>query len=107
MRDGRNAVGTAIDSIVSLGCVISGGHLERSVLGPWTTVESGAKVVDSVVFERVSVGANAVVQRAILDKDVVVAPGASVGVDHEADRSRGYTVTDTGITVVGKGVRVQ
>ena len=106
VRDGRNNVGTAIDSIVSLGCVVSGGHLERSVLGPWTVIESGAKVVDSVVFERVSIGANAVVQRAILDKDVVVAPGATVGVDHDADRNRGFTVTDTGITVVGKGVRV-
>ena len=106
VRDGRNSVGTAIDSIVSLGCVVSGGHLERSVLGPWTVIESGAKVVDSVVFERVTIGANAVVQRAILDKDVVVAPGATVGVDHDADRARGFTVTDTGITVVGKGVHV-
>jgi len=106
VRDGRNNVGTAIDSIVSLGCVISGGHLERSVLGPWTVIESGAKVVDSVVFERVTIGANAVIQRAIVDKDVVVAPGATVGVDPDADRNRGFTVTDTGITVVGKGVHV-
>ncbi|HEY4225849.1 MAG TPA: glucose-1-phosphate adenylyltransferase [Pseudolysinimonas sp.] len=103
VRDGKNAVGTAIDSIVSLGCVISGGHLERSVLSPWVTIDSGAKVVDSIVFERVHIGENAVIQRAILDKDVVVAPGATVGVDHDADRARGFTVTDSGITVVGKG----
>ncbi len=103
VRDGRNAVGTAIDSIVSLGCVISGGHLERSVLSPWVTIDSGAQVVDAIVFERVHIGANAVVRRAILDKDVVVAPGAAVGVDHDADRARGFTVTDSGITVVGKG----
>src|SRR6478609_7520028 len=57
VRDGQNAVGTAIDSIVSLGCVISGGHLERVVLGPWVTVDSGARVTDSVVFERVEIGA--------------------------------------------------
>jgi glucose-1-phosphate adenylyltransferase len=106
VRDGRNNIGTAIDSIVSLGCVVSGAHLERSVLGPWTTVGSGAKVVDSVVFERVEVGPNAIVQRAILDKDVVVAEGAKVGVDHDSDRARGFTVTDSGITVVGKGVHV-
>jgi len=106
VRDAKKAIGTAIDSIVSLGCVVSGGHLERSVLGPWTIVQSGARVVDSVVFERVDVGANAIVQRAILDKDVVVEPGATVGVDHDADRARGFTVTETGITVVGKGVRV-
>lgn len=106
VRDGKNTVGTAIDSIVSLGCVVSGGHLERSVLGPWVTIASGARITDSVVFERVEIGANATVQRAILDKDVVVAPGATVGVDHDADRTRGFTVTESGITVVGKGVRV-
>ena len=106
VRDGRGGVGTAIDSIVSLGCVISGGHIERSVLGPWVTIDSGAKVVDAVVFERVHIGENAVIQRAILDKDVVIAPGASVGVDHDADRARGLTVTESGITVVGKGESV-
>jgi glucose-1-phosphate adenylyltransferase len=103
VRDGKGAVGTAIDSIVSLGCVISGGHLERSVLSPWVTIGSGARVVDTIVFERVRIGENAVIQRAILDKDVVIAPGATVGVDHDADRARGLTVTDSGITVVGKG----
>jgi glucose-1-phosphate adenylyltransferase len=106
VRDGHDAVGTAIDSIVSLGCVISGGHIERSVLGPWVIMDSGAKVVDAVVFERVHIGENAVVRRAILDKDVVVAPGATVGVDHDADRARGFTVTESGITVVGKGETV-
>ncbi|WP_166864299.1 MULTISPECIES: glucose-1-phosphate adenylyltransferase [unclassified Salinibacterium] len=106
VRDSENRVGSAVDSIVSLGCVVSGGHLERVVLGPWAKIESGARISDSVVFERVEVGANAVVQRAILDKDVVVAPGAQVGVDHDADRLRGFTVTESGITVVGKGVRV-
>jgi glucose-1-phosphate adenylyltransferase len=63
-------------------------------------------VVDAVIFERVHVHANATVRRAILDKDVVIGEGASVGVDHEADRARGFTVTETGITVVGKGVVV-
>jgi glucose-1-phosphate adenylyltransferase len=106
VRDGKGGVGTAIDSIVSLGCVISGGHIERSVLGPWVTIDSGAKVVDAVVFERVHIGENAVIQRAILDKDVIIAPGATVGVDHDADRARGLTVTESGITVVGKGETV-
>jgi glucose-1-phosphate adenylyltransferase len=54
----------------------------------------------------VRVGADAVVSKAILDKDVVICPGATVGVDAELDRSRGFTVTDSGITIVGKGVTV-
>ncbi|WP_295117671.1 glucose-1-phosphate adenylyltransferase [uncultured Leifsonia sp.] len=106
VRDGRGALGTTIDSIVSLGSVISGAHLERSVLGPWATVDSGAKVVDSVVFERAVIEPNAFVGRAILDKDVVVAEGARIGVDPDRDRARGFTVTESGITVVGKGVNV-
>jgi glucose-1-phosphate adenylyltransferase len=59
-----------------------------------------------VVFDRVRIGPNAVVRRAILDKDVVIAEGATVGVNHDEDRARGFTVTDSGITVVGKGVFV-
>ncbi len=95
-----------IDSITSLGGVISGAHVERSVLGPWVIAESGARIVDSIVFDKVHIGAGAVITRAILDKDVEVEPGATVGVDHDRDRERGFTVTDGGITVVGKGVRV-
>jgi glucose-1-phosphate adenylyltransferase len=106
VRDDRGSLGTTIDSIVSLGSVISGAHLERSVLGPWSKVDSGAKVVDSVVFERAVIEPNAFVNRAILDKDVVVAEGARIGVDHDRDRARGFTVTESGLTVVGKGVHV-
>lgn len=106
VRDAKGNLGQTIDSIVSLGCVISGAHIERSVVGPWSTIESGASITDAVVFERVHVRANATVRRAILDKDVVIGEGASVGIDHEADRARGFTVTETGITVVGKGAIV-
>ncbi len=106
VRDAKGNLGTTSDSIVALGCVISGAHIERSVVGPWTTIESGATVSDSVLFERVNIGPDAIVRRAILDKDVVVADGATVGVDRDADLARGFTVTDTEITVVGKGVIV-
>ena len=106
VRDARGFVGTTIDSIVSPGSVLSGAHVERSVLGPWTSIESGAMVIDAIVFERVRIGPNAVVRKAILDKDVVVDAGAEVGVNAEADRAKGFTVTDSGITIVGKGVHV-
>jgi glucose-1-phosphate adenylyltransferase len=107
VRDANGSIGTTIDSIVSLGSVISGAHLERSVLGPWATIESGAQVIDSIIFERVHVQPGATVRRAILDKEVIVSAGASIGVDRDRDLARGFSVTDTGITVVGKGVHVQ
>ena len=107
VRDAHGALGTMIDSIVSLGCVISGAHIERSVLGPWAAIDSGSQVVDSIIFDRVQIKPGAIVRRAILDKDVVVAAGASVGVDRDRDLARGFSVTDSGITVVGKGIHVQ
>ena len=106
VRDEAGNVGEAIDSIVSLGSLIQGAHVERSVLGPWIRIESGAKVADSVVFEHCTIGRKAEIRRAILDKQVIVEEGAKIGVDHDRDRARGFTVTDSGITVVGKGVRV-
>ncbi len=101
-RDGRGVTGTMIDSIISLGSVISGAHIERSVLGPWAKVESGSSITDSILFDRVQVRPGAVIRRAILDKNVVVHENAQVGIDHNHDRARGFTVTDSGITVVEK-----
>ncbi|GGA56623.1 glucose-1-phosphate adenylyltransferase [Pseudoclavibacter endophyticus] len=102
VRDGRGTTGTMIDSIISLGAVISGAHVERSVLGPWSRIDSGSLVADSILFDRVNVKAGAVVRRAILDKNVIVCEGASIGLDREHDLRRGFTVTESGITVVEK-----
>jgi len=107
VRDGVGRIGNAIDSVVSLGSVLSGTHLERSVVGPWTLAGGGSTITDAVLFDHVVVGAGARIHRAILDKNVVLEDGATVGVDRERDIARGFTVTDTGITVVGKSVRVE
>ena len=106
VRDSVGRIGNAIDSIVSLGSVLSGTHLERSVVGPWTLADGGSTITDSVLFDHVRVGAGARIHRAILDKNVVLDEGATVGVDRERDLQRGFTVTETGITIVGKGVHV-
>ncbi|MDO5700390.1 MAG: glucose-1-phosphate adenylyltransferase [Bowdeniella nasicola] len=102
----RERLGHALDSIISPGVIISGGEVLGSVLGPHVRVNSWSSVRESVVFDSVNVGRNATVVRAILDKNVVVEEGAHVGIDHEYDRARGFTVTDNGITVVPKGWRI-
>ncbi|HWI00396.1 MAG TPA: glucose-1-phosphate adenylyltransferase [Propionibacteriaceae bacterium] len=98
--------GLALDSIVSPGCIVSGGSIEDSVLSPNVRVQENAKVSDSVILSNVTIGRRAMVRRAILDKNVVVPENARVGVNEEEDRARGFTVSDSGITVVGKGVTV-
>ena len=98
--------GTALDSVVSAGCIISGGVIERSVLSPNVRVAEKAQIAESVILTGVRIGSRAVVRRAILDKNVVVEEGAQVGVDAATDLARGYTVSENGITVVGKGVTI-
>jgi len=98
--------GTAEDSIVSAGSIISGGDVDRCVLSPDVVVDKWAKVEESILFGGVRVGRNAVIRRAILDKHVIVDDGAEVGVNREADLARGFYLSDGGITVVPKNVRV-
>jgi len=106
VHDGEGNQGRTTDSIVSLGTVVSGGIVERSVLSPNVRVHSRASVTDSVLLDDVQVGRDSTIRRAILDKGVVVADGAAVGVDRDRDLARGFTVSETGITVVAKGVLV-
>jgi len=103
--DDEDRTGHALDSMVCSGCVISGGVVRRSVLSPGVLVHSYAQVEDAVVMQGADIGRNAVVRRAILDKNVVVEPEAQLGVDLERDRER-FVVSAGGVVVVGKGQTV-
>jgi len=107
IHDSEGNQGRTNDSIVSLGVVVSGSVIERSVLSPKVRVFSRSLVTDSVILDNVEIGRDCTIRKAILDKDVAVADGASVGVNRERDLERGFTVTDSGITVVTKGLLVK
>lgn len=97
--DDENRRGEAIDSIVSGGCILSGGKVRNSVLGRGVRVHAGAVVEDSVILDNCDIGRRAQIRRAILDKNVRVAPDSTIGFDAEQD-NRLYHVTESGIVVV-------
>jgi glucose-1-phosphate adenylyltransferase len=95
--------GLARDSIVCSGTIVSGANVGSSVLGNHTYVSSGAVVERSVLFDNVVIGQGAVVRNAIIDKNVIIPEGTLIGVDHVEDLRRGFTVSEGGVTVLGKG----
>jgi glucose-1-phosphate adenylyltransferase len=106
VRGENNAVGTALDSIVANGVVISGGVVEGSVLSHDVFIGTRSRVIDSVLMDKVNIGEGAVVNRAIIDKNVKVPAGAAIGLDPDLDRARGFKVSESGITVLSKGQEV-
>ncbi len=92
--------GQNIDSYVCAGCITSGGTVRRSIIGPRCKINSYSLVEDSILFENVTVGRNVKIRKTIIDKNVVIPDGSTIGYNPEADRSRGYTVTESGIVVV-------
>jgi glucose-1-phosphate adenylyltransferase len=100
--DDADRRGKAVDSLVSGGVIVSGGVVRRSILSPGAFIHSRALVEDSVIMHDVDVGRDAVLRRAIIDKNVKIPDGCQIGVDHEHDRARGFTVSAGGVVVVGK-----
>ncbi|TBR20437.1 glucose-1-phosphate adenylyltransferase, partial [bacterium] len=99
-------VGLALDSLVSSGCIISGGQIKRCIVSPNVRVNSYSQVYDSILMEGVNVGRHANIRRAIIDKDVNVPPGTVIGYDLEEDKKR-FFVSDAGIVVVAKGTEIK
>ena len=100
--DEENRRGQAIDSIVSGGCILSGGIVRKSVLGRGVRVHTGALIEGRVIMDNCDIGRGAKLRRVILDKNVRIPPGWQVGYDLGADRARGWHVTDSNIVVIGR-----
>jgi len=99
-QEGRR-MGLALDSIVSAGCIISGGRVVHSVLSPGVRVNSYCEVEYSILMPGVEVGRYSRIRRAILNTGVSIPESSVIGFDQQADRAKGYTITEGGITVVG------
>ena len=96
-------VGMATNSMVSEGCIVSGGSLSRCILSPKVRINSYSQVSDSILMENVNVGRHCEIRNAIIDKNVEIPPHTKIGFDREVDTQRGFFVSPNGITVVPKG----
>lgn len=95
--------GVALDSIVCPGCIISGGRVEASVLGPDVRVNSFSYIFESILFDRVNISRRCRIRRAIIDKDVIVPEGTVIGYDPEDDKRRFQYISPGGVVVIPKG----
>jgi glucose-1-phosphate adenylyltransferase len=99
-------VGHATDSLISEGCIVSGGHVHRSIVSPRVRVNSYSYVEGCILFEDVTVGRHCKIRRAIIDKHVDIPPGTVIGYDPEEDKAR-FQVTESGIVIIPKGMRIE
>ena len=96
-------IGMATNSMVSEGCIISGGGLSHCVLSPKVRINSYSSVSDSILMEDVEVGRYSQIRKAIIDKNVIIPPHTKIGFDRDEDIRRGFHVSEGGVTVVPKG----
>lgn len=99
-------VGLVLDSLVSGGCIVSGGRVQRSILSPNVRINSYSQVFDSILMEGVNVGRYAKIKRAIIDKDINIPQGMVIGYDLQEDKKK-FHVTESGIVVVAKGTEIK
>jgi glucose-1-phosphate adenylyltransferase len=104
--ESEGRVGQATNSLVSEGCIISGGQVHHSILSPKVRVNSYTVVEDSIVFENVNIGRHCKIKRAIVDKHVDIPAGTTIGYDLEKDR-RQFHVTESGLVIIPKGMRIE
>jgi glucose-1-phosphate adenylyltransferase len=98
-QEGRR-MGVAVDSVVSAGCIVSGGRVMHSVLSPGVRVNSYCEVEYSILMPEAEIGRYSRIRRAIVNTGVKVPESSIIGYDAEADRAKGYHITETGIVVV-------
>jgi glucose-1-phosphate adenylyltransferase len=103
---GSGRKGHALDSIVCPGCIVSGGKVVGSVLGPCVRINSYSLVEDSILFDDVRIGRYARIRRAIIEKGVEIPERTDVGYDLEKDRARGFTVSSGGIVVIPRAENI-
>ncbi|PKL87812.1 MAG: glucose-1-phosphate adenylyltransferase [Ignavibacteriae bacterium HGW-Ignavibacteriae-2] len=94
-------VGRAFNSLITDGSIISGGLVERSILGPHVRVNSYSYVTDSIIMDRCNIGRHTRIRRAIIDKNVVIPEGVEIGFDSNTDKKR-FKVSETGIVIIPK-----
>src|SRR5262245_27445855 len=99
-EDGRR--GHALDSIVSMGCILSGSEVRRSILSPGVRVHSFCEIDDSILMTNATINRHCRIKRAIVDRNVEVPRGAVIGYDLDEDRRR-HTVSESGVVVVTPG----
>ena len=99
-------VGMATNSLVSEGCIISGGSLSKCVLSPQVRINSFSNVTESILMENVNVGRYCEIRKAIIDKNVEIPPYTKIGFNPEEDKKRGFLVSAGGVTVVPKGAKL-
>ena len=97
---GGRRMGVAIDSIISPGCIVSGGRVLRSVLGPGVRINSYCEVENSILMSNVEVGRYSRLRRVIVDAGVRIPESSVIGFDLAADRARGYEISEGGVVVV-------